>query len=55
MDNLIIIYKLGNFNNGKAFETESKSMMARYISMGYKLITVGFLSSFEYIDWKLGK
>lgn len=48
-----IIYKLGNFANGKVKETESKSAMNTYINMGYKLITVAYLTTAEYMNWKV--
>lgn len=54
MSKFILIYKLGNFSNGKVAETESKKVYNDYLKLGYKLITVAFLTSFEYIDWKIG-
>jgi hypothetical protein len=48
-----IIYKLGNFANGKVKETESKSATNTYINMGYKLITVAYLTTAEYLNWTI--
>lgn len=49
---MLMIYKLGNFKNGKAVETESKSAMHTYLSMGYTLITVAWVSTKDYLTWK---
>lgn len=55
MKSLTVIYKLGNFKTGKVMETESKSAMQAYVNMGYKLITVSWLNTKEYLDWFIKK
>lgn len=47
---MIVIYKLANFQTGKRAETESKSAMNRYLKIGYKLITVGWITNKEYLE-----
>lgn len=52
-NNLIVIYNLGNMNTGKVIQTESKSVLNTYIGLGYKLISVSWLSVTEYLRAKV--
>lgn len=47
---MIVIYKLGNFKTGEIKETESKSAVETYVKLGFKLITIAWLSNKEYIN-----
>jgi hypothetical protein len=51
---MIVMYKLGNFQNGKTVETESKAAMNTYIKLGYKVIAVAWVSNMEYLKRKIG-
>ena len=48
-NNLIIIYNLGNMNSGKVIQTESKAVLNTYIDLGYKLISVSWMTVTEYL------
>lgn len=46
---MIMIYSLGNFKTGKARYTESKAAMLKYVELGYKLISIAYLSNADYL------
>lgn len=46
---MIMIYNLGNFKTGKAVYTESKAAMLKYVGLGYKLISVAYITNAEYL------
>ena len=46
---MIMIYNLGNFKTGKVFYTESKAAMLNYVGLGYKLISVAYITNAEYL------
>lgn len=50
---LIPIYNMGNFNTGKVKRTESKAAMNTLLSIGYKLLSVSFVTVNEYLNLKI--
>ena len=52
-NNLIIVYSLGNMNSGKVIHTESKAVLNTYIDLGYKLISVSWMTVTEYLKAKI--
>lgn len=46
---MIMIYNLGNFKTGKARYTESKAAMLKYVGLGYKLISISYITNAEYL------
>lgn len=46
---MIMIYNLANFKTGKARYTESRAAMLNYVELGYKLISVAYMTNAEYL------
>lgn len=46
---MIIQYNLGNFNTGKTKVLFSKEAMMTYIDMGFKLISVAYVTNESFI------
>lgn len=47
---MVVIYRMMDFKTGKRIETESKSVLNKYLKIGYKLITVGWITNKEYLE-----
>ena len=52
---MIMIYNLGNFKTGKARYTESKAAMLKYVGLGYKLISIAYMTNAEYLKKVVSK
>jgi hypothetical protein len=46
---MIIVYNMGNFKTGKAAQLVSKQAMESYVALGYKLISVAWVSNKEFM------
>ena len=46
---MLVVYNMGNFHNGKTAITHNKEVAHSYELAGYKLISTAFMSMVEYL------
>lgn len=46
---MLVVYNMGNFHNGKAVQTHDKAAMLSYEKAGYKLISCVMMSVMQYL------
>ena len=51
---MLVVYNMGNFHNGKTAITHNKEVAHSYELAGYKLISMVFMTLVEYFD-RIGK
>ena len=48
-EQMIIVYNMGNFHNGKTAQTHDKAAKETYEKAGYKLISTVFMTITKYL------
>jgi hypothetical protein len=49
-NDLMVVYNMGNFHNGKVAQTHDKMVKEAYEAAGYKLISTVFMSFAQYLS-----